>query len=117
MTSIPTDIKRIVRTPGVYGDKPCIEGHRNAVHDIAESFNLDLTPKRIMVEHYPTLSLTQVYAALLYYHEHQVEIDREIIEEAADVKARGRADTSTIAQRMRERVRQRKEELKRQAGA
>jgi uncharacterized protein (DUF433 family) len=58
MTTIPTDIKHIVRTPGVYGDKLCIERHRIAVHDIAESYNLGLTPERIVVEHYPTLSLT-----------------------------------------------------------
>lgn len=43
-SSIPTDIKYIVRTPGVYGGKPCIEGHRIAVHDIAEMVRQGHTP-------------------------------------------------------------------------
>ncbi len=117
MTTIPTDIKHIVRTPGIYGGKPCIEGHRISVHDIAERHNLGLTPEQIVAEHYPTLSLAQVYAALLYYHEHKDEIDREIAEEAADVKARAQADASSLAQRLREQIRQRKEGLERQGPA
>jgi uncharacterized protein (DUF433 family) len=47
MTTIPTDIKYIVRTPGVYGGKPRIEGHRIAVHDIAESHNQGIPPSRL----------------------------------------------------------------------
>lgn len=114
MTTIPTDIKYIVRTPGVYGGKPRIEGHRIAVHDIAESYNMGLTPERIVAEHYPTLTLAQVYAALLYYHEHKDEIDREIAEEAADIRARAQADNSPLAQKVREAVKRRKEELRQQ---
>jgi uncharacterized protein (DUF433 family) len=114
MTTIPTDIKYIVRTPGVYGGKPCIEGHRIAVHDIAESHNMGLTPEQIVSEHYPTLSLAQVYAALLYYQEHKDQIDREIAEEAADIRARAQADMSPRAQRVREGIRRRKEELRAQ---
>ncbi len=114
MTSIPTDIKHIVRTPNVYGGKPRIDGHRISVHDIAESHNLGLTPEQIIAEHYPTLSLTQVYAALLYYHEHKDEIDREIAEEAADIRTRAQADNSPLAQRLRAQIRERKEQLERQ---
>src|SRR5579884_3928509 len=87
MTTIPTDIKYIVRMPGVYGGKPCIEGHRIAVHDIAVSHNQGYTPEQIVSEHFPTLTLSQVYAALLYYHEHKDEIDREIAEEVTDIRA------------------------------
>ena len=111
MTTIPTDIKHIVRTPGVYGGKPCIEGHRIAVHDIAVSHTQGYSPEQIVSEHYPTLTLAQVYAALLYYYDHKDEIDREITEESSDIKARAQADMSPLAQRLREGIKKRKEEL------
>jgi uncharacterized protein (DUF433 family) len=117
MTTIPTDIKYIVRTPDVYGGKPRIEGHRIAVHDIAESHNMGLTPEQIVAEHYPALTVAQVYAALLYYYDHKVEIDREIDEEAADIKARAQADMSPLAQRLREQIKRRKAELERQGAS
>ena len=113
MATIPTDIKHIVRTPDIYGGKPCIEGHRISVHDIAESHRLGLTPEQIVSEHYPTLSLTQVYAALLYYYEHKDEIDRDISGEAADIKSRAQADMSPFARRLREQIQQRKQDLER----
>jgi hypothetical protein len=78
------------------------------VHDIAVTHNQGYSPEQIVAEHYPTLSLAQVYAALLYYHEHKDEIDREIAEEAADIKARAQADMSPLAQRLREQIRHRK---------
>lgn len=113
MATIPTDIKHIVRTPNIYGGKPRIEGHRIAVHDIAVSSNMGLTPEQIISERYPTLSLSQVYAALLYYSEHKEEIDREIAEEAADIRARAQADNSPLARRVRKAVKRQKDELRR----
>lgn len=77
----PTDIKYIVRSPDVYGGKPCIEGHRIAVHDIAVAHNQGYSPERMLVECFPTLTLAQVYAALLYCADHKDEIDREIAED------------------------------------
>jgi uncharacterized protein (DUF433 family) len=99
--STATDIKYIVRDDDIYGGKPCIAGHRIAVHDIAVWHNAGYTPDRIIEEIYPTLRLPEVYAALLYYYEHKDEIDAEIASENAEIRARAAADTSPVAQKLR----------------
>jgi uncharacterized protein (DUF433 family) len=109
--STATDIKHIVRDPDVYGGKPCIEGHRISVHDVAAARSLHgYTPEPI-VEAFPTLTLADVYAALLYYEEHKAEIDREIAEDDAFIRARARADMSPHAQKMRRAIAERKRQL------
>lgn len=110
--STATDVKYIVRDPDVYGGKPRIEGHRIAVHDIALARSVHgYTPEEIVSEAYPTLTLAQVYAALLYYQDHKDEIDREIAEDAAEIKARAQADMSPLAQNIRRAVIERKAQL------
>lgn len=42
-----------------------------------------MTPQEIQ-ENYPKLSLAQIYAALSYYHDHRVEIDRQLAAWAAE---------------------------------
>lgn len=96
--TIPTDIKHIVRTPELYGGKPRIEGQRIAVHDTAEAHREGYSPEQIAAELFPILTLPEVYAAVLYYYEHKDETDREIAEEAAEVKAHAAADRSPAAQ-------------------
>lgn len=102
-----TDIKHIVRDPNYYGGKPCIDSHKIAVHDIAVRHNQGYMPEQIVSELFPLLTLPQVYAALLYYYEHEEEIDHEIAEEAADVKARAQADMSPLAERIRQAIKER----------
>lgn len=99
--STATDIKYIVRDDDIYGGKPCISGHRIAVHDVAVWHNAGYAPDRIIAEIYPTLRLPEVYAALLYYHEHKDEVDAEIAAENAEIRARAAADTSPVAQKLR----------------
>ena len=114
-----TDIKGIVRTPGVYGGLPRIEGHRIAVHDIAEYVQQGYNAERIVSEVYPHLSLAQVAAAIHYYYEHQEEIDREIAEDIEDVKKRAQESMSPIAQKIRQHIKERreKEQREREGGA
>lgn len=110
----PTDIKGIVRTPGVYGGLPRIEGHRIAVHDIAECVHQGYTPEQIASEEvYPQLSLAQVYAALHYYYEHKEEIDREIAEDIAYVKQRAQESMSPFTQKLRQHIKERREKEQR----
>lgn len=97
---VPTDTKHIVRDPDVYGGKPCISGHRIAVHDVATWHRQGQTPEAMAQEF--GLTLAEVYAALAYYYDHQDEIDREIAADDAEIKARGEADTSALAQRLRQ---------------
>lgn len=106
-----TDIKHIVRDPNIYGGKPCVEGHRIAVHDIAVAHHQGYSPDDMVRELFTSLTLPQVYAALLYYYEHKDEIDREIAEEAADMKARAAADMSPLAQKVRAAIKDRKQQL------
>lgn len=110
--STATDIKHIVRDPKVYGGKPCIEGHRIAVHDVAVArYFHGYTPEQIASEAFPSLTLAQIYAALLYYQEHKDEIDREIAEDDAFIRAQAQADVSPFAQRMRQAIAERKRQL------
>lgn len=106
--STETDIKHIVRDVNIYGGRPRIAGHRISVHDIAVCHNGGYTPDQIASELYPTLTLPEVYAALLYYYEHKDEIDAEIAAENAEIRARGAADTSPLARKIREAVEERK---------
>lgn len=107
----PTDIKHIVRTPGFYGGKPCIDNYKISVHNIAIAHQQGYTPEQIATELFPVLTLAQVYAALLYYYEHQEEIDREIAEEAADIQARSEADHSPLVERFRQAMKERHQQV------
>ena len=72
-----TEYAHIVRTPGVTGGEPRIDGHRIRVRDVVEARDLGgHTPEEIAATVYPSLTLAQVYAALAYYEDHREEIDR-----------------------------------------
>jgi uncharacterized protein (DUF433 family) len=76
-TSIKTEYAHIVRTPGVVGGEPRIDGHRIRVRDIVAARDLGgLTPEEIAASVYPGLTLAQVYSALAYYADHRDEIDQ-----------------------------------------
>jgi uncharacterized protein (DUF433 family) len=64
-------------TPGVCGGKPCIVGTRIRVQDIVAYFNQG-QPAEEIIEHYPQLTLADVYAAMAYYFDHQKAIDAQI---------------------------------------
>ncbi len=69
---------RIVRTPGTYGGKPRIAGHRITVkHVVIDHQRGEMSPDEI-VSACPSLTLSDVYAALAYYHDHRAEIDADI---------------------------------------
>ena len=72
---------RIVRTPGVRGGKPRIAGHRITVSDVAIWHErMGMSPDEIVSE-FPTITLSDVHAALAYYFDHRDEIDQSIREE------------------------------------
>ena len=74
---VQTEHPHIVRIEGVCGGRPIIAGTRISVRTIVERVHLGNSPEQI-VEHYPPLTLAQVYDALSYYHEHKAEIEAEI---------------------------------------
>ena len=64
----------ITRTPGILGGKPCVRGHRIAVHRVAGWWKLGLSIEEIG-ERLSTLTPAEVHVALAYYHLHQQEIE------------------------------------------
>lgn len=64
---------------GVVGGEPCIAGTRVTVRSVVELWRTGTPPEDIplLITH---ITLAQVFAALSYYAEHQVEILRHIEE-------------------------------------
>ncbi|MBI2947769.1 MAG: DUF433 domain-containing protein [Verrucomicrobia bacterium] len=72
----------IVRTTGVLGGKPRIQGHRVGVHRVAGWWKLGLSVEEIG-ERLSTLTPAEIHAALAYYHLHREEIEGYLEEERA----------------------------------
>src|SRR5580700_3401510 len=74
----PADRVRIVSTPGVCGGRPRIDGHRITVEDVAIWHErMGMSPDEIVSGH-PSISLSDVHAALAYYYDHRAQIDQAI---------------------------------------
>ena len=78
----------ISRTPGILGGKPCVRGHRIAVHRVAGWWKLGLTIEEIG-ERLSTLTPAEVHVALAYYHLHQQEIEDYLEGERAVCRSLG----------------------------
>lgn len=78
--TLPADRVRIVSTPGVCGGRPRIDGHRITVEDVAVWHErLGQSPDEIVSAH-PSITLSDVHAALAYYYENREQIDADIRE-------------------------------------
>ncbi len=78
-------INLITRKPGVRGGRPCIRGTGLKVSDIVMAMRYhDRSPKQVS-EGYQ-VSLSEVYAALSYYHAHKREIDDDIDDQIAKAR-------------------------------
>jgi uncharacterized protein (DUF433 family) len=69
---------RIVRNPGVLGGEPIVRGTRLAVRHIALIWR-ERGDAHGVVAAYPQLSEANVQEAVVYYADHQVEIDNFIV--------------------------------------
>ncbi len=67
----------LVATAGVCGGRIRVEGTRITVHRIATLYKQGLSAEEVIQTH-PHLSLSQVYAALAYYHANRAEIEAEL---------------------------------------
>jgi uncharacterized protein (DUF433 family) len=76
---------------GYCGGKPHILGHRIKVqHVVVWHERMGMSPTEIVVSH-PTISLSDVHAALAYYYDHRDEIDADVVAEekhAAEIEAK-----------------------------
>ncbi len=87
-------------TPGICGGKPRIAGHRITVQNIVIWHEwMGRSPDEISAEY--NLTLSDIYAALAYYYDHQAEIDRMIKESEAFVEELRRQVPSKLSQKLR----------------
>ena len=96
---------RIVSTPGICGGRPRIDGHRITVEDVVFWHERQgMTPGEVVAD-YPTLTLSDVHAALAYYHENRAWVEASIREGEAFVAAmKAQATPSLLAQKMASRI-------------
>jgi len=81
-------------TPGVAGGKPRIVGHRIKVQDVVIWHErMGKSADEISAEY--DLALADIYGALAYYFDHREEIDRDILEGDAFIRAL-REDTPSV---------------------
>ncbi len=80
-----TIIQHIEITPGTCGGKPRISGRRITVQNIVIWHErMGLSADEIATEY--ELELSDVYAALTYYHDHRAEINESIRTDEAFIK-------------------------------
>ncbi|MGI0483554.1 DUF433 domain-containing protein [Geminocystis sp. CENA526] len=78
MTALSIIKEHIEITTGVCGGKPRIAGHRITVQNIVICYEkMGMSADEILL-HYPTIDLSDIYAALAYYYDHQEEIRKQI---------------------------------------
>jgi uncharacterized protein (DUF433 family) len=96
---------RIVSTPGTCGGKPRIDGHRVTVEDVAIWHERQgMSPDEI-VSAYPSITLSDVHAALAYYYENRRRIDADIEEGLrATAELRAKAVSSPLQRKLRQRI-------------
>ena len=101
MPQLPIITEHIEITPGVCGGKPRIAGHRIKVQDIVIWHEkLGMSPDEI-VSNYPTIDLSDVYAALAYYHDHFEDIRQHIQEDEKYVRELQTKTPSLIQQKLK----------------
>lgn len=88
-------------TPGIAGGKPRIAGHRITVQNIVIWHErIGKSVDEIAAEY--DLTLADVYAALAYYYDHRSEIDHNIEESKAFIKALRESAPSKLKQKLHE---------------
>jgi uncharacterized protein (DUF433 family) len=74
---ISTEYRYITHASEIAGGRPIIKGTRITIKAIVGYYKLGLSVEE-MLEDLPNLTPAQVYEALSYYHDHQVEIESDI---------------------------------------
>jgi uncharacterized protein (DUF433 family) len=89
----------IVKKP----DQPaCLEEHpRTRVAMLVQDYLGRGWSAEEIVRQYPYVSLSEVHAALAYYHDHEEEIDAELAKEVADSRPEASVDIPPVLARMR----------------
>jgi uncharacterized protein (DUF433 family) len=90
-------------TPGVCGGKPRIAGHRIKVQDIVIWHEqMGMSPDEIIF-HHPSITLSDVYAALAYYYDHREEVRQQMAESEAFIEEIKSQTPSILQQKLKQR--------------
>ena len=101
MPQLPVIAEHIEITPDICGGKPRITGHRIKVQDIVIWHEkMGMSPDEI-VSNYSTINLSDVYAALAYYHDHLEEIRQNIQEDEEYVNKLQEKTPSLVQQKLK----------------
>ncbi|MCP3958539.1 MAG: DUF433 domain-containing protein [bacterium] len=76
----------LASSPDICGGRPRIGGTRITVQQLVVMYKSGFTPEEI-ADQYPHLDLSQVYAALAYYHANCEELESALAAEAAEAEA------------------------------
>lgn len=102
MSQLPIITEHIDITPGVCGGKPRIAGHRIKVQDIVIWHEkMGMSPDEILSS-YPSINLSDVYAALAYYHDNFESIRLDIEEDEKFVRELQAKTPSLVQQKLKE---------------
>ena len=100
MTPIAQPKQHIISSAGVCGGKPCVAGTRVRVWDIAVHAQAGESPDEVLA-HFPNLTLSDIHAALAYYHDHEAEIERERAQDFQDsAQQAAQSQASPLAMRL-----------------
>jgi len=100
MADVITD--RITKRADVCGGKACIEGHRVRVLDIVTWHELMGMSADEIATQIPSITLSDVYAALAYYYDHVDEIQDEIRREDEFIEEFMRNNPSALEAKLNE---------------
>ena len=102
MSQLSVIAEHIEITPDVCGGKPRIAGHRIKVQDIVIWHEkMGMSPDEI-VSQYPSITLSDVYAALAYYHDRFEEIRQQIQEDEVFAKELQAKSPSLVKQKLKD---------------
>jgi uncharacterized protein (DUF433 family) len=102
MSQVSIIAEHIEITPDVCGGKPRIAGHRIKVQDIVIWHErMGMSPDEIVFQ-YPSITLSDVYAALAYYHDRFDEIRQQIQEDEALAKELQVKSPSLVKQKLKD---------------
>ena len=99
-----TPDQHIVITPGMVGGKPRIAGHRITVEDIVVWHEHQGRCAGKIADEYD-LTLSDVHAALAYYHDHRSEIDQAMALGREYAETCRLNSTSKVAEKLRQQKR------------
>lgn len=98
--TLPVIREHIVSTPDTCGGKPRIAGSRIRVKDVVIWHDRQGMTASEIVSKWPHLTLSGVYAALAYYHDHREEINAEIAADQAWYEGQKAANPSLLREKL-----------------